>query len=239
MRYIIYLCVAVLSSFTGRAQQFLTGKIHRQASTEILVSVSISNTTLQKHDLSEENGSYRIQAAPGDRVIFSHVGYQSDTLIITTDMLSGDYPVNMEPKAQTLQAVRVGELSNYQLDSMARRQEYSWIYDHGEQKLVEKDRKGADGVGVNLAIFRHTSSIDKQRESLKKRLMREEQDDYIDSRYNRDYVAKLTHLQGDSLFRFMRDFRPTYDYCRKAATVDILVFINDSYKKFMKGERPD
>ena len=74
---------------------------------------------------------------------------------------------------------------------------------------------------------------------MKKRLVREEEDHYVDYRYSRDYVAKLTHLQGDSLFRFMRDFRPSYDYCRKAATVDILVFINDSFKKFMKGERPD
>jgi hypothetical protein len=238
MRYILYSSILLLSCLSGSAQQFLTGKVRKQASTEILVSVSIYNTTLRKHDLSEENGSYRIQAAPGDRVIFSNVGYRSDTLIITTEMLSGDYPINMEPKAQTLQAVRVGELSNYQLDSMARRQEYAWIYDHGEQKLVEKERKG-DGVGINLAIFRHSSSIDKQREGLKKRLMQEEKDDYIEYRYSRDYVAKLTHLQGDSLFRFMRDFRPTYEYCRKAATVDILVFINDSFKKFMKGERPD
>ena len=238
MRYLIYLFIMLLSCFSGWAQQFLTGKIRKEASTELLVSVSIYNTTLQKHDLSEENGSYRIQAGPGDRVIFSHVGYKADTLIITTDMLSGDYPINLEPKAQTLQAVRVGELNNYQLDSLARRQEYSWIYDHGEQKLVERERKG-DGVGVNLAIFRHSSSIDKSREGLKKRLIKEEQDDYIDYRYSRDYVAKLTHLQGDSLFRFMRDFRPSYDYCRKAATVDILVFINDSFKKFMKGERPD
>jgi hypothetical protein len=238
MRYILYLSILLLSCLSGWAQQFLTGKVRKQASTEILVSVSIYNTTLRKHDLSEENGSYRIQAAPGDRVIFSNVGYRSDTLIITKEMLSGDYPINMEPKAETLQAVRVGELSNYQLDSMARRQEYAWIYDHGEQKLVEKERKG-DGVGINLAIFRHSSSIDKQREGLKKRLMQEEKDDYIEYRYSRDYVAKLTHLQGDSLFRFMRDFRPSYDYCRKAATVDILVFINDSFKKFMKGERPD
>ena len=238
MRYTIYLFIMLLSCLSGWAQQFLTGKIRKEASTELLVSVSIYNTTQQKHDLSEENGSYRIQAVPGDRVIFSHVGYKADTLIITTGMLSGDYPVYLEQKAQTLQAVRVGELNNYQLDSMARRQEYSWIYDHGEQKLVERERKG-DGVGVNLAIFRHTSSIDRQREGLKKRLIKEEQDDYVEYRYSRDYVAKLTHLQGDSLFRFMRDFRPSYDYCRKAATVDILVFINDSFKKFMKGERPD
>jgi len=92
---------------------------------------------------------------------------------------------------------------------------------------------------VGIAIFRNTASVDQQRERLKKRLLKEEEDHYIDSRYSPDYVAKLTHLGGDSLFRFMRDFRPTYDYCRKAATVDILIFINDSFKKFMRHEQPE
>jgi hypothetical protein len=30
----------------------------------------------------------------------------------------------------------------------------------------------------------------------------------------------------------MEHYRPTYDYARKAANVDILIFINDSFKKF-------
>jgi len=34
----------------------------------------------------------------------------------------------------------------------------------------------------------------------------------------------------------MMHFRPAYDFCRKAANVDILVFVNDSFKKFMKRE---
>jgi hypothetical protein len=238
MRTTIFLFLLLFISLGGWAQQFLTGKVRKQESTEVLASVSIHNTTQQKYDLSEENGSYRMQVQPGDRVIFSSVGYKADTLIVTTAMLSGDYPVYLEPRAQTLQAVRVGDFSNYQLDSLARREEYAWIYNHGEQKLVNKERKG-DGVGVGIAIFRNTASVDQQRERLKKRLMKEEEDQYIDSRYSRDYVAKLTHLGGDSLFRFMRDFRPTYDYCRKAATVDILVFINDSFKKFMRHEQPE
>ena len=238
MRYIFYFILLLLSSLTGWAQQFLTGKVRKKESTEILVSVSIRNISQQKYDLSEENGSYRIQAAPGDRVVFSYVGYISDTVPVTSVLLSGDYPVYLEVRPQTLQTVRVGQLSNYQLDSMARRQEYSWIYDHGEQKLVEKERHG-DGVGVNLAIFRNASTIDKQRERLKKRLMKEEEDDYVDFRYSRDYVSRLTHLSGDSLSKFMANYRPSYEYCRKAATVDILIFVNDSFKKFMRREQPE
>jgi len=236
MRYLACpLVILLLSPFGGWAQQFLTGKVFRKDSKEILVSVSVHNITAQRYDLSEENGSYKIQAAPGDHVAFSSVGYKADTITITAAMLSADFPVYLAVRAQTLQAVRVGELSNYQLDSMDRRKEYGWIYDHGSTPRLEKQRQG-DGVGVSFNIFRNASSADKSRERLLTRLKREEQEYYIDFRYSREYVSRLTHLKGDSLQQFMQRYRPTYDYCRKAATVDILVFINDNYKKFMAGD---
>ncbi len=229
----------LLFSFRGQSQQFLTGKVYKKESTEALVSVSVYNISRRLHELSEESGSYRIQVAPGERVIFSSVGYLADTLTVTADMLSGAYEVYLEPKVQTLQAVTVGSQSNYQVDSIARRNEYSWVYDHGNVARLEKDRKGGDGVGANIDLFKKGSSADQQRERLKKRLIKEEQEYYIDSRYNKEYIARLTHLQGDSLVKFVAQYRPTYDFCRKAAPVDILVFISDNIKKFRKGERPD
>jgi hypothetical protein len=236
MRYTYpFVVLLLLSSFTGSAQQFLTGKIYKKTSTEVLISVSIHNISAQRYDLSEENGSYRIQVVPGDHVSFSSVGYVADTVTVTAAMLTSDFPVYLEVRAQTLKAVRVGEFSNYQLDSMDRRKEYSWVYDHGNTPRVEKERKG-DGVGVSLNIFRNASAKEKQREKLEKRLGKEEEDFYIDSRYNKDYVTKITHLRGDSLQVFMQKYRPSYDYCRKAANVDMLVYINDSYKQYMKGD---
>jgi hypothetical protein len=237
MRYFTYPFVLflLLSSLTGSAQQFLTGKIYKKNSTEVLVSVSIHNISAQRYDLSEENGSYRIQVVPGDHVSFSSVGYMSDTVTITAAMLTAEYPVYLDIRAQTLKAVRVGEFSNYQLDSMDRRKEYSWVYDHGNTPRMEHERKG-DGVGVTLNIFRNASAKEKQREKLQKRLAKEEEEYYIDSRYNKDYVTKITHLKGDSLQQFMQKYRPSYDYCRRAANVDILVYINDSYKQYIKGD---
>ena len=238
MRYTIHhiVILLLLSSSQGFAQQFLTGKVQRKDSKEVLVSVSIENRTQHRHDISDEGGAYRIQSGVGDLLIFSSVGYKPDTLVVSPTMLSGDYPVYLEPKVTSLQSVRVGSLSNYQMDSIERREQYSWVFDHGEEKKIERERKG-DGVGLNLAIFRNASHQDKDREALKKRLLREEENHYVDYRYPRDFVARLTHLQGDSLTHFMANFRPTYDFSRKAANVDILVFINDSYKKFMRGEK--
>jgi hypothetical protein len=225
-----------LSCLHVDAQQFLTGKIYKANSTEHLQSVSIHNITQQRYDLSEEDGSYHIQATPGDHISFSSVGYVADTVTVNASILTAAYPVYLEIRAQTLKAVRVGEFSNYQLDSMDRRKEYAWVYDHENTPHMAKDRQGADGVGVTLNIFRNTSTAAKQRIKLSKRLEKEEEDYFVDSRYNKDYVAKITKLKGDSLGDFIRRFRPSYDYCRKAAPVDILVYISDSYKTYMKGD---
>jgi len=221
----------LLSFLSGSAQTFLTGKVRKKGSAEILVSVSIQNHTQRKYDLSDEGGNYRIPAREGDQLFFSSVGFITDTLIVTSDMLAGDFPVLLETRIVALPSFQVGSLSNYQLDSMARREEYKWIYEHGNVQRVEKERHG-DGVGLSLDLFRNASKGDKDREKLKKRLLKEEEQHYIDYRYNREFISRLTHLKGDSLQKFMEQYRPTYDYTRKAANVDILIFINDSFKKF-------
>ena len=230
----ILLCL--LFAIPGSAQRYLTGKVFKKNSAEVLQSVSIHNITEQRYDLSEEDGSYRIQAVPGDHIAFSSVGYKADTITVTASLLTADCPISLDVRAQTLQAVRVGEFSNYQLDSMDRRKEYEWVYDHDNSPKVARDRQGSDGVGVTFNVFRNSSSAAKQRISLKKRLEKEEEDYYVDSRYNKDYVTKITHLKGDSLKEFMQRYRPSYEYCRKAANVDILIYINDSYKQYMKGD---
>src|SRR5689334_22523521 len=103
MRYITLLfALCVLGFLRVSGQQFLTGKIYKANSTEHLVSVSIHNITQQRYDLSEEDGSYRIQVAPGDHVSFSSVGYKADTITITAAMLTAAYPVYLDIRAQTL-----------------------------------------------------------------------------------------------------------------------------------------
>ncbi len=228
----ILFILLLFGGLTADAQQFLTGKVYVKGSSDTLISVSIHNITQQRYDLSDEDGSYKIQAVPGDHIAFSSVGHKADTITVTASILTASYPVYLEIKPQTLIEARV-QYTNYQLDSMDRRKEYSWVYDHGNTPRVDRTRSG-DGVGVDMNIFRNASSPAKERERLQKRLQREEQEYYIDFRYNKEYVAQITRLHGDSLKTFMKKYRPSYEYCRKAATVDILVYINDCYKQYMK-----
>ncbi|MHA4811318.1 carboxypeptidase-like regulatory domain-containing protein [Flavitalea flava] len=235
MRQIIYLLFFLLPGFTGLAQQYLTGKVRKKENLEILSSVSIYNQTLRTHKLSDEEGNYRIIVQPGDTVIFSSVGYHADTLRVSAKMLGAEFPILLELRPVSLEAVTVGSLSNYQMDSLERRQVYSWIYAQEPQPVVERQRQG-DGVGIELNVIPHGSSEVRQRLKLKKRLLKEEERHYVNFRFSPDYISRLTHLGGDSLQQFMVRYRPTYDFCREAANVDILVYINDSFKKFEKKE---
>jgi hypothetical protein len=225
----------MLPGFSGFAQLFLTGTVRKKESQEILISVNIYNQTQRRHKLSDEKGNYRIAAQPGDIVIFSCVGYQADTITVTSTILATDFPVLLDVRVVSLQAITVGSLSNYQLDSLERRQQYSWIYEQQPQPVVERQRQG-DGVGVELNVIPHGSSEVRQRLQLKKRILREEEQHYVDFRFSTDYISRLTHLRSDSLKQFMVRYRPTYDFCRKAATVDILVYVSDSFKKFENRE---
>ena len=108
MRYVIYsLIFFLVLPFHGWGQQFLTGKIYKKNSTETLLSVSIHNISQQRYDLSDEDGSYRIPAAPGDHIAFSSVGYMADTLTVTASLLTANCPIYLDIRPQELQAVRV------------------------------------------------------------------------------------------------------------------------------------
>src|SRR5882757_2903896 len=235
MRHIIYLLFFVLPGFTGFTQQFLTGKVRKKETLEILSSVSVYNQTLRKHSLSDEEGKYRIMAQSGDIVIFSCVGYHADTIAVSAKILGAEFPILLDLRPVSLQAVTVGSLTNYQLDSLERRQVYSWIYEQQPQPVVERQRQG-DGVGIELNVIPHGSSEVRQRLHLKKLILREEQQYYVNFRFSADYISHHTHLEGDSLKQFMVRYRPTYDFCRKAANIDILVYINNNFKKFKNRE---
>src|SRR5579863_8124973 len=149
MRFILYFFILLLfGGLTADAQQFLTGKVYVKGSSDTLISVSIHNITQQRYDLSDEDGSYRVQASPGDHIAFSSVGHKTDTITVTASILTAAYPVYLEIRPQTLTAARV-EFNSYQLDSMDRRKEYAWVFDHGNTPRFEHVRSG-DGVGVDM-----------------------------------------------------------------------------------------
>jgi hypothetical protein len=224
-------------SSTGYAQEELWGKILKKGSTEILIAVNISNLNRRKMNVSDMGGNYRIVAAPGDALTFSSAGYLPDTLIVSREMLAQAFVVYLTPHLIALPSVRVGELSNYQIDSLQRRKDYANVLDKKHPVKLWNEKRPGDEPGLNFSPLGFFSKTEKQKRRLKKRLAQEEIDYYIDSKFSLVRVSRLTRLTGDSLRLFMMRYRPSYKFCRMANNQDMLIYINDKLVLFRKGNK--
>lgn len=74
--------------------------------------------------------------------------------------------------------------------------------------------------------------------SFQKRLLLEEQDKFIDYRFSKALVRRLTLLNGNELDSFMRVFRPSFMFTKFAGDYDFQLFIKESFDRYKKGLRP-
>ena len=230
------LSIFVLLSTPAVSQQMLTGKIRQKATDAILASVTVINHTQNKYNISDAGGNYRIVANPGDTITFSSAGYHADTTYVVTSELEDKdgYIVYLEPNMVELPSVLVGQLTNYQLDSIQRKQDYAWL-DQVHKVRLAGDQTPTDGVGISFSPVTYFSPEQKNLRQLRQRVKSEEKDFYIDSRFPSSYVSMVTGLKGDSLQTFMIVYRPTYRFCRSASNEDILLYINEKLKLFHKA----
>jgi hypothetical protein len=222
-------------SYAAHAQQKLGGKIVRRGSTEVLSGVSVINLNQKKYNVSDLGGNYKIPAMTGDTLLFSSAGYLPDTVIASPYMFVEDFLVPLTPHIISLPAVRVDEASNYQIDSIKRREEYGFLLDKKHPIQLVNEKRPKDGPGLSFSPFGYFSTTEVRKRKLKKRLRQEEEDYYVDYKFPRARVAQLTQLRGDSLQAFMVLFRPSYKFCRSANSEDMLLYVNRSVKLFRKS----
>jgi len=225
------LCVFVLVSTPAVSQQVLTGKIRQRNSDALLASVTVFNHTQKKYNVSDAGGNYRIAASPGDTLIFSSAAYHADTTFVVTSELEHGYIEYLDPNLVELPSVLVGQQSNYQLDSIQRKEDYAWL-DYTHKVRLAGDQTPTDGVGIGFSPVTYFSPRERHMRRLRKQIKAEEKDFYIDSRFPPSYVSMVTGLKGDSLQHFLVVYRPTYEFCRGASNEDILLYINEKLKLF-------
>ncbi len=231
VRFIFSCLLLLAASLHSIAQQTLKGKLFDERTDSVLAGVTIYNTTRNAYTLSGSDGAYSLSAAEGDKVVFSSIGYKSDTVKVIYYMFQAGYDVTLAVKTNYLKTVTV--TGSYQSDSIRRRQEYADIFTKPKSR-APLGIAPKDGVGltVNPVIFQ--SDKEKQKKKLKKMLIYEEEQSYVDYSFSKGYVERITGLHGDSLQVFMLRYRPSYAFCRTTTKTDMLVYINDKLILFRK-----
>jgi hypothetical protein len=212
------------------AQQKVNGRIYSATTDSVIIAASVRNKTLKISSYSGRDGSYSIFADEGDTLVFSAIGFTPDTVKVSFQMLLTQYDVTLQMKIVTLEMVKI--TSSYYNDSINRRNYYQNIFK--KQPGITGFSRPEKGFGVVLSPLSYLSNAAREKRALKKRLLQQDHDDYIDRSFPKEWVERLTGLKRDSLSLFMYRYRPSYTFCRKTDRDGMLIYINDRLKEFKK-----
>lgn len=220
--------------FEITAQNNVKGKVYDSQTDSTIAGVNVYNLNTKLSVRSGSDGSYTIAASEGDRIMFSRIGFRPDTATVIYSMLLTLHEVTLYKEIITLKNVTV--TSSYQMDSLSRRNYYNDIY--AKQPGITGFNRPPDGFGVSVSPLSYFSYQAKQKRQLKRRLIKQEEESYVDRSFPKEWVAKLTGLRGDSLTRFMILYRPSYKFCRENSREKMLLYVNDKLKEFKKIYKP-
>ncbi|RFS19819.1 hypothetical protein DVR12_22245 [Chitinophaga silvatica] len=214
------------------AQVTLTGVIS-DSNKLVLPYASIINLNSGKRASSDQGGFYKILGDRNDRIVITFVGYLPDTVII--NQASGTQTTNviMKPEGRFLKQVEVtSQLTPYQQDSLARREWYGYLLDLPNKPLAGGNTP--QGAGIVFSPITRFSKGERQKRQFKENYEKMEKEKFIDSRFTPLLVSRVTGLNGDSLQLFMRDNYPDYNTMRALQNNELLYWITDKYKAWLK-----
>ena len=132
--------------------------------------------------------------------------------------------------------------SYYRLDSLQNRMDYAKYFNYQAPGLKLSNNQQLFGPGgltvgldldeiINMFRFKRNRNL----QFLQKRLLSQEQEKYVNYRFTKRFVQKITHLEGANLSSFMEYCKPSYEVLGLLNDLELGYYIQQKYIQFKKG----
>lgn len=227
MKLRLFLIIILWNTFAGclYAQKF-SGIVVDAYNNQPLPFVNIINNTKNNSSISEQNGTFSIEAKANDFIAFTAIGYDTVIMMLTAGVTTGWYKrVRMNKKVYSIGEVEISALTPYQQDSVERRATYA------SQLNEQKVRS------VMSPITALADNISRKKRMLwrfQRNFAKWEDEKYIDTRYTAAIVTSVTGLSEQEAYRFMAAYPIDADYARVATDIEIQMWISYNFKQWSK-----
>jgi hypothetical protein len=204
----------------ANGQLRVEGTIYDRSERIPLHSVSVL-TTSGAGTQTDSLGHYSIILNIGDSLYFSWLGKATERFAVKDIPAEGPFDMSLEVSVESLPSVSVSHnQTDYYWDSLENRKQYQKAFNYGgSSELTDMKMKQRGGLGIGLDLNSLLRPQDDRRMSvLHDRLELEEKDKYIDHRFTRSLVRKITGMESPALDSFMVRERPDYDLLQKFET---------------------
>ncbi len=211
IRVLITALTLITFKQTAGAQIFIQGTAHDRTGGNPLAGVSV--LSVKGYGTSTDSaGHYSIKLATTDSVYFSWLGKTTNRFAVKEIPANEPFDLNFdEVSVRSLPAYSVVGAKDYVQDSLNNREQYKKLFGY-EGKDGVQDRTNPGGTaGLSWDLDNMLSpSADNRKQVVQQRIQENERDKYIDHKFNRSLVKRITHLESPALERFMEIYRPSY-----------------------------
>lgn len=194
--------------------------------------------------ITDSLGRYSLVVKDNDSIWFSMLGKTTMKYAVDTIKNLAEFNVSILIKAAELPEVKVRN-NYYKFDSLQNRQDYAKYFNFKKPgiRIVSSSPTYNTSPGVtagfdldaiiNMFRFKYNKSM----EALQKRLIQQEQDKYIDHRFSKQFVRKITKLQSPELDTFMVRYRPEYNFLQTVNDLELGYYVEKCFDHY-KANRP-
>lgn len=215
------------------------GTVYNMYRTRPLEAVSVMSTS-GRGTTTDSNGNYVITVSLKDSIWFSYLGRMTVKFPVGGINYFNGFDVALHVDPTELKEVRVMP-RNYKADSMQNRQDYARIFNYHKPGFKLTDGSGGEGLGAGVDLNSLIEMLNKRQIhrtlAFQERLVEEEHDKYVDHRFNRSTILRITRLQGDDLDSFIVKYRPSYEFCVRATDYDLFDYIKLAFQEYQKDRK--
>jgi len=189
--------------------------------------------------VTNADGYYEIEVMEKDSIWFSYLNKPTIKFPVLKIANTMAFDISIQVNVPVMKEVKIHP-KNYRFDSIQNRLDYAKIFNYKKPGLKVNESNYGAGVGfdldeiINMFRFKRNHSI----AAFQRRLLEEEQDNFISHRFSKALVRRLTLLSEPALDTFMRLYRPSYRFTLLAGDYDFQRFIKDSFARYLKGLPP-
>jgi len=235
-----FLLLVLLSLITGntlRAQFIIKGSVLDKGKINLVENVSVISTGGESTQ-TDSVGRYAIAVLPNDSLYFVYNNKATQKFAVSKVSNIAAFDVSLHvyvnSKYSMLKEVVVYSKSHYQ-DSIENRETYADVFGYKKPGLstgVSPD--GTVGADVNELINVFRFKRNKRLKAFRNRLEAQEQEKYVNYRFSKLLVGRITGLKSPALDSFVVWYRPSYEFTVTADEITFNQYVLKAYYQFQK-----
>jgi hypothetical protein len=231
IRFIFSILFILFAGVTS-AQYKIKGTVYDSSRIYRIEAVTVMSTG-GRMTMTDSMGRYQITVNEKDSIWFSYLGKPTPKYPVLKIIDVNQFDIALRLKSAVMQEVRIRSHS-YRMDSLQNRKDYAKVFDFHRPNVASMTSIGPTGAGIDLdeliRVFQFRKN--KSMEKFKERLEEQERQKFIDHRFNKALVKRLTNLDGSDLDVFMLRYRPSYVYALTATEYDFQLYIKKCFELY-------